>query len=63
MVGELEGCDGFHDGQQEAAIQVCGLGERTKKLVETSAEASECWGVEAGATSTIQPIVGIGREV
>jgi hypothetical protein len=37
--------------------------ERAQKLVETSAEAGECWGDEAGETSTIQPIVGIGREV
>lgn len=37
--------------------------ERAQKLVETSAEADECWGDEAGETSTIQPIVGIRREV
>lgn len=59
----MESGHGFYGGQQEKAIEVCGFGKKSQKLVEAPAEDGECWGIEAGATSTIQPIVGIGREI
>lgn len=63
MADKMEGSYGLYGGQQKTAIEVYTRRARHEKLVETSAEVGECWGVEGGEDGEVQGVTRIGGEV